>query len=351
MKKQIFLILMLTVFASANCVFGQTSAVHNSYPIPITCQNGPLSPIAGKSYNYDVLVNPTGGSFQWWATTNQNFMTATGNNISTMLTTPTGLLAASASYGVTSPTDNVDITWSSATLNAAETTPTFVVVQYDAPTTGCANNLKVYKIDPLLAFTVDIRNLTAKYDSVAYGTTIDTCASDIASAIYNVTDDAVDYDFGDNKLLFEVVLANFSNSATVSFSVTALGTGGPGDQSVDLAWGYTAAAAGTNVIGTDLPIGIVTTTAAITTNEPNTNEGVSIFVLATVNNKNFEGLNNTDFTLAVNATNAEGAADVVNTDCATQTNYEDYATQTINARPTVTDETLPAGDDFLPINN
>jgi len=357
MKKQLFLILTLAILASVQNVFGQ--ATHNSFPIPVTCPNGPLTPIAGKLYNYSVDVTPEGGNFQWWATTDQNFIAAGTNNIDDMLlsptTTPVGtdLLATSASYGTTSLTDNVDITWSSATLNAALATPTFVVVQYDAPATGCANNLKVYEIDPQLAFTVDIRNLTATYDSVDYGVQIDTCASEIESATYVVATGDVAYNYGDNQLLFEVVLANFSDEAEVSFRIEDLGLGAPGDQTVDLAWGYTPATAGGTAIAADLNENDVAGPITVTTNETNTNIGVSIFVLATVNNNNYEGIVNTPFTLAVNATNAEGEDDVVNTDCAQQTDFEDNATQNILARPEIQSTTPlvpgPGNAPFLPI--
>ncbi len=347
MKKSIFLIILLATISSTY-VMGQ-SADHNSYPIPLTgCADSSLAPIAGKSYNYQAIVNPTGGNFQWWATTNQNFISGGANNISTMLlsptTTPAGtdLLATSASYGTTTLTDNVDITWSSATLAAAETIPTFVVVQYDAPATGCSNNLKVLKINPMNGFTVDIRNMYSTYDTVAYGVTIDTCASQIAEATYNAAGNNVIYDFGDNQLLFEVVLANFSESATVSFSIADL----VAPQTADLAWGYTPATAGSTSLGTGLGNGPVVSTAAVVTDETNTSIGVSIFILATVNNNNYEGLLNTDFTLAVNAENAEGDPDVVNADC-TVADFEDLSTQTLLARPTVTE--TPAPDDFLPV--
>lgn len=333
MKKQL-LILVLALLASGNYIFGQ--ATHNNYPIPVVCANDSLNPIAGKPYTYQVEVDPEGGDFQWWATTDQTFMAAGTNNMSTMLlsptTTPTGteLLATSASYGTTSTTDNVQITWSSATLNNALTTETFVAVQYDAPAAGCANNLKVWEITPVNAFTVDIRNMTATYDSVAYGAVIDTCVSDVYGATYNAG--GVHYDYGDNQLLFEVVLANFTASATVEFEIRDLQVG----QTADLAWGYTPATAGGTAIAVDLGNGVYGTPIAMTTNATNTNEGVSIFVLATVNNNTYEGLVDTDFTLAVNATNAEGIDDVVNTDCGTTTDFEDSATQTLLARPSVT---------------
>ena len=345
MKKSIFLILML-VTLSSTYVLGQ--AGHNSYPIPLTgCSDSSLAPIAGKSYNYQAIVNPTGGNFQWWATTNQQFINGGVNNISTMLlsptTTPAGtdLIATSASYGTTSLTPNVDITWSSATLAAAQTTPTFVVVQYDAPAT-CGNNLKVLLIDPMNGFTVDVRNMYANYDTVAYGVTIDTCVSPIASAQYNATNNNVVYDFGDNKLLFEVVLANFSDSANVSFTLSNL----QGTQTADLSWGYTPATANTFPLGANLPNGLVPTSAPVETTETNTSVGVSFFVLATINNNTYQGLANTDFTLAVDAENSEGEPDVKNEDC-TIASFEDLATQTLLARPTVTE--TPAPDDFLPV--
>jgi len=333
MKKLILLILLLAFVFAGNYVFGQ--AVHNSYPIPLTgCETGPLNPIAGTSYNYSAVVNPLGGSFQWWATTDQNFISGGVNNIGTQLTVAAGeLLATSANYGISDPQDNVDITWASSTLAAATTTPTFVVVQYDAPVDdGCANNLKVMLIEPVNGFTVDIRNMYATYDTVAYGVVIDTCVSPIASAVYQAVPNNVLYDFGANQLLFEVVLANFSVGATVSFSIAGL----QGTQTADLAWGYSPATAGANSLGIGLPNGVVLNTANMTTNASQTDIGVSIFVLATVNNNTYEGLANVDFTLAVNAENADGYEDVVNSDCTLIEYFEDMATQTINARPGVT---------------
>jgi hypothetical protein len=348
MKKQ-FLILVLAFLASTVTVFGQT-AVHHSYPLPLFgCADGPLSPIAGKLYNYNVDVNPAGGQFQWWATTNQSFISGGTNNMNTMLlsptTTPPGtdLVATSASYGTGSPTDNADIAWSSSTLATAETTPTFVVVQYDAVPPGCSNNLKVYKIDPINGFTVDVRNLFGNYDTVAYGVPVDTCVSPVSEAIYNTGNNGIDYNFGDNKLLFEVVLANFTTSAVVSFSISNL----VAQQTADLSWGYTPATANTTALGSGLGNGDLVTDANVLTDETNTSVGVSIFVLATIHNNRYEGTADTPFTLAVDAVNAAGNPDVVNADC-TIASFEDQATQILLARPTVTSTTT--GGNFLIVN-
>jgi hypothetical protein len=340
MKKLIFLAMMLAILAGTNNVFGQC-AVHKSGPIPVACTTDPLHPMAGTPYNYSVTVNPTGGNFQWWATADQNFIAAGANNIGTRYTVLAGeLVATSASYGVTSTTDNVDITWASSTLSSPN--PIFVAVQYDAPAGGCANNLKVYQVQPVNAFTVDIKNLQWNYDTTAYGTLLDTCVSPIKSATYQAP--GVTYDFGDNALLYEVVLANFSVSATVSFSIAGLNAG----QSVDLSWGCTPATANANSLGLGLGNGLVALTANATTLETNTHVGVSIYVLAVVHNNNYEGLVNTDIALSVNAVNAEGLADVVNSDCSLTQNFEDTSTQRILPRPTVTNGTT--GGTFLIIN-
>lgn len=346
MKKSVFILFALIVFAGSYAL-GQ--ATHNSYPLPLVgCATGPLSPIAGNSYNYSALVDPTGGTFQWWATTDQAFIAGGANNIDTRLTVADGeLLATSGNYGTGGADDNVDITWASSTLAAAETTPTFVVVQYDAPAGECSNNLKVLKIDPVNGFTVDIKNMFEDFDTTAYGQLVDTCASLVQGASYNATEGNVTYDFGDNGLLFEVVLANFSVSATVDFSIAGLQLG----QTADLSWGYTPATAGGTAIDTDLPNGPVGIPITVTSSVPNTGIGVSIYVKAIVNNNYFEGITDADFTLAVNATNAEGDDDVVNDDCETQEDFEDMSTQRILARPTVTDETDPDPDDnFLGID-
>ena len=253
MKKLIFIIMMLALMVSSNLVLGQT-AVHNSWPMPISCANDPLHPIAGKPYTYNVDVTPTGGDFQWWATKDYNFIVDGANNIGTALTVAPGeLIATSANYGTTDVYDTVSITWSSEILANTDTltNPTFVAVQYDAPASGCANNLKVYSIMPVTAFTVDILNLDALGDTLAYGLPLDTCTSDIDSAIFILATRSIKYNFGDNQLLFEVVLANFTDSAYVSFDIAGLAPP-PYDQTVDLAWGYTIVTAGANTLGTGL---------------------------------------------------------------------------------------------------
>ena len=336
MKKQI-LLLVLAFFASVTA-FGQMKA--GSVPLPLVgCTNDALHPLAGVPYNYKAAVTPTGGNFQWWATKDFDFIKDNAgvlvNNSDKKLTVGTDLIATSASYGTTTSTDNVDITWSSATITGTTVTaPTFVVVQYDAATPACANNLKVYQILPINGFTVDIKNMDQAKVSLDYAAAYSTCVSNIASAKYDAVTKAVVTDYGKNVLYFEVVAANFTGSYTPSFQVAGLASAGQTVASLEL---YTDAAFATAAIPTTLTAGVYSPALPLTVDASvtNTTNGVSIYVKLTIANGAHETLTDDAIALSVNGLNASGEKDVVNTACNTQTDFEDTATQTLTKRPTV----------------
>lgn len=325
MKKQILIQLIMAMFAVVitNTAIGQ--AIHHTAPVALTCTSGPLNPIAGNPYNYGVTATPIGGDFQWWATTDQNFISAGTNNMASAqtLTTASGaLLGTSASYGVTSKTTSVDITWSSATLAAAVATPTFVVAQYDAT---CANNLKVYKITPTNGFTVDILNLDATKTAMAYGAPFTTCVSPIQSAKYSGGTIVTDY--GTNILYYEVVAANFTGSWVPTFTLPAAAAG----MTITVVWDYDLGFGTPHTANNGDPAA-----TAIT----NTSNGVSIFVRVTIQNGTHEGLTDYAYPLYVNGKDAANNLDVPNSDCTSApTLTDDLATQTLLARPTVTSTT------------
>jgi hypothetical protein len=330
MKKQFLIQLIMAMFAVVitNTAIGQ--AIHHENPVALTCTSGPLNPIAGNPYNYGVTATPAGGNFQWWATTDQDFIAAGTNNIGTKLTTASGaLLGTSASYGVTSVVNNVDITWSSATLSAAVATPTFVVAQYDAT---CANNLKVYKITPVNGFTVDIQNLDATKNPLGYGTSFSTCVSPVQSAKYVAG--AIVTDYGTNVLYYEVVAANFTGSWVPTFTLPAL----PAGMTATVVWDYDGTFAGaTHAANNGDPV---------LTSVTNTSNGVSIYVRVTIQNGTHEGLADVAYPLYVNGTDAASLPDVPNTDCTLAPSaLDDLATQTLLARPTVT--AAPATGTFV----
>ena len=85
MKKQILILTFILVasIASISNVFGQ-NATPGSAPMPLTCSDGALTPMAGKSYDYQAEFAPTGGDAYWYATKSTTFMTLPTLPCSTM---------------------------------------------------------------------------------------------------------------------------------------------------------------------------------------------------------------------------------------------------------------------------
>jgi len=367
MKKQILIFAMLTlavVFAGLNKTFGQT-AVNNTDARPVTCVDpanpDPLRPIAGVPYRYETNVTPVGtpgspGTAHWFVTTDINFITG-GALTTNVEAVGDDYLGAAATLGDVSTDDTnnpnpqgIDITWKSEGLSQVDDATNnflFVGVMYTAPADACANNIQVWKIEPVIAFTLDITNVEfdgTDYTPIAFDTDLPQCFDVVASAVYDHGSTSVLMDYGTQTLFFEIIAANFSTSFDAWFELDGLQTG----QTANVYWGYTPATA-TNQIGTDVSgTWTMTSTDAITatTSESNTSAGVSIYVRVEISNNNFEGLIDTPITLAVDGTDSAGNTDV-DSDCNEETAFADEATQTLEARPTIDSED-PAS--FVPKN-
>lgn len=348
MKKQI-VIFLLTFMFSISLTFGQ-DAKQGSAPRGIDCLDGPLNPIAGKKYFYEAAATPAGGQFLFWATKDYSFISTTSGttttNVGTRLTTTTQLLQTSANYGTAAASEIVEITWSDATLNGTTAAaPTFVAVHYQAPSTGgCADNLKVWKIEPIKAFTVDIRNLNNDtFAALNYDIETEQCLDIVRGATW-VTD-KVEYDFGTQYLYFEVIAANFTNSWTPTFVLT----GNHPSQTYTIEW-------------TDTPPPFTgatwyPATTAVPTTASSTELGVSIYVRVTIANNNYEGIADRDITLAVDGQNSVGDWDIENNTLSdagplcnptTGADQMDQATQVLKARP---EETPVDPGTFAPGDN
>jgi hypothetical protein len=346
MKKQVFILIILACCAGT-FTFGQ--AIKGSDPVPVACGTvGPLFPIAGLPYDYTVSFSPTGGTAYWYATTSKTFITADARVATEEIVGGDYVTAATGAYRTpTIDGTTTRITWNSKGLaTAAAAAPTvadppalFVVVEYLATAPDCANNMKVYPIRPIDAFTVDILNLTAAgaHTPLAYGAPDAQCFDQVQSALWQAGgidgNGEIDYNFGTNVLYYEVIAANFTGQFTPSFQITGLQP----TQTALIEWGYTL---GTydhalTLLSAD---GIATSAAPATTLVTNTSLGVSIYVRVTIENDDFEGLAITPITLAVDAINAESSVDIVNSTCVKPAlaDFIDTALQNLNPRPTVT---------------
>lgn len=334
MKKQILILsfFVLALIAGTTNSFGQNAAP-GSAPMPLTCTDGPLNPMAGKSYDYQAEFAPVGGDAYWYGTKSTTFMTA-GARVATELASGGADIAASTNY-MTSATvatnpSTAAITWTSSALAGVDgSNPLFVVVEYE-DAAACTNNMKVYQIEPINAFTVDIMNYTqaATPAPTAYGTEVDQCYDGVASAAWAAG--SMTYDYGTNVLYYEVVAANFTGTFTPTFRLGGL----QGAQTADIEWGVVNGTYDQTVTAGSGNGDYAA--ASISTTETATASGVSIYVRVTVDNLTYEGLTTDGITLAVDAVNSEGQADVDNSDCGVTTAFSDVATQNLTLRPTVT---------------
>lgn len=336
MKKQILMLafLVLTTFVTTT-VFGQT-AVHNSAPQAApSCANDALHPIAGVPYTYTVAGAPGGGNYTWWATTNTNFITGgvLQNTAANVLVAPNVIPTTAAQYNSATNTSNtIELTWGTDILAAAmgaTGTPTFVSVYYTNDP-NCNDNLKVFQVEPVNAFMVDITNVeNATLASLGYGVAEDQCYDQVQTASWAAN--TMTYNYGTNILYFEVVASNFSGTWTPTFTLTGL----QGGQTATMEWAYTTAFAN--------PVAVTSGTASptpVTTAVTNTSNGVSIYVRVTIANNAWEGLGNDNISLAVTGTNSANQRDVLATDCTVPaTLASNTATQTLNLRPTMTETT------------
>jgi hypothetical protein len=225
MKKQI-LILVLAIFA----IGFSSTAFAQFVPRPITCLSADaLHPIAGQPYDYTISVpTPIGDkTVLWMATQSTTFITNEAVVAAAEVAGVSAYLAANgANYNIaTTDLFTMSLTWKSFTYDPAA--PVFVLVNVvNADGTCSPNNLKIWRIEPINAFTLDIDNRlmdnAGDHTPEDYGDDYERCRSSIASAAYNFTTEGVTYDFGRDSLFFQVVAANWSGAWKPSFTIAGV---------------------------------------------------------------------------------------------------------------------------------
>jgi hypothetical protein len=366
MKKQFLVLALVLVAFMASVTISLGQAVKWSDPRPFTCEDDALHPIAGKLYTYEAEGLPSGGTWRFWATQDPNFITDNAGtpvfNSGTALEVTDGeLLFASPDYNIdvldiAANTDgSIQLRWSSTILAATEyrVTPTFVVAYY-VDANGCTDNIKVWELDPMNGFIVDviaidIADPAASQD--AYDTTPEQCVDNIESAIYQAG--AMVYDYGDNYLYFEFIAANFTNYWVPTFELTGI----DGSQAItsyeftyDTPDTWDASTVWEELLSGDTEIEPAASVTDITL-------GVSIFVRVLIDHNQFEHLADVTYTMTLDGQNADGLWDVRNEDCAepdpNEADGADTATSVITLRPTVSEVTtspIAPNEEFIPGN-
>ena len=331
MKKQL---LVLAIF-----VLASFSAINVSYA---QCDDA-LKPMAGKKYTYSITVNPTGGTFDWFVTTDPHI------SVAAPVANGTGaagdIIVAGTGYNLpTSTAATIDITWTAKAVADANATPTptkyYLVVKY---TTSCTNNIKPWKITPINLFQIAVENVNLT--GAAY---VDICRVGFVDAIIGA-DDKVTYDFGENALYLKVTANNFTGSWTPKVDIAALTASITAPQTIkSIEWSLTTTFTGTSNF--DLATGLAKT-AVPDKGADNVTTGTDefVYVKVVITDGKFEGT--ADQTLALNwsATDIAGNKDVdvvAGTPC-TITAVVNNVTQLLKARPAITN---PNPTPFLSAN-
>ena len=363
MKKQILFLAFFTlaiIFAGTSKSYGQL--LPRTTPAAIdtlvcVANSLPLHPVPGIPYVYR-MDGTTGEentyAWTWWATKDTTFINASGLKTSGSLSAPSdGLMFTGANYlNSVVDADSVVITWSPEVLantdyegtpdpTGATPSPTFVVAYANG--INCADNIEVYEINPVPAFTVDIANITE--DGTVLDWDVDTaeCVDIVRSATYRNA--LLEMDYGTDTLYFEIVASNFVTSWTPYFSILG---GLNGSQTADLliSLDYAAAQAGTPITGTTELTGLtagqhgwgddIELTAATASEVPN---GVKLVARVIIHNNTYESLTSSNFNLAVDGQDFTNQWDMEDTDCSDPTtavrNEIDEAVQIIRPRPTI----------------
>lgn len=346
--------------------------------VDATClANDAIHPMPGTPYNYTINVPTPAGvkEYTWLVTQDKNFITAPGTlTPAANRETTSGNFLAATGTGYNDPataSETITLTWKSFVYDPSN--PVFVVVQVRSAVTGtCSpNNLKVFMIQPINAFTLDIANVGADKTTVAdFDTPVERCVADIVSATFDPsTPQGVLYDYGVDYLYYIVTAANFSTSWRPSIKISGLD---PKETVAAVEWfrptdtGFATPEAMVLTDGTYLSTNPVTALNASGTVGAS---GESIVVRVTIDHTNganqYEGITDETITLAIDGQTQLGSIPIgdihhsasqpiANTDCGHEDGFKyDVAIQTLKARPDIQSATVavpgPGIIPFLPV--
>ena len=336
MKKQILILVLfvLAAFAGINKSYGQ-------------CVEGPLSPAAGRTYNYGVTVTGSGtaAAHLWYVTQDLNIL-----NPTTILTpgASAGLgdftvAAGGSTYSTTTGgQNNINIIWNPIAVSNAN--PYYLVVKYTetspAPGSCTVENMKVYRIKPINTFL-----LAVNASDLTGATATATCAAPVSFAtITPGTNTAtVEYRYGQNTLYFKVTASGILGAWKPTVNLPALG--GLGQNYVSVDWtanGGTSWTGMTGAAGSNLAGGTFTSTADATVTDATA--GTPIVVRVVIDNRNFETLVDQTINLGVDGWLPTGytISDIKSiSDCTDEIPFGKNANFIIQKRPTVA-ATVPA---------
>lgn len=321
MKKQILflMVFVLAAFAGINKSYGQ-------------CTADALHPAAGVVYHYTTTVLGSGysgtGTYEWYVTTNPDIKAKDKKVLAD------GLFSAMS--GET--TADVAITWTSAAVALAKTTPIYVALWYSETNsvgTCVAENVRALQIAPVNTFLLAIEPTNAT------GTTLtpNVCAADVVSALVDHpadvstgqdnTNASMHIVYGTNTLYYKITASGVNSNWKPQVRIPAL-TAPQAYTSID--WSADGGSTWTN-------IGSAAGDITLTSDYAATVAGTDYILRLVINQNEYESLADQILNVAVDGTLAPGYTinDIKSaTDCTDEAIFGKKADGTILARPTIT---------------
>jgi hypothetical protein len=362
MKKSI-LILIVAIFAIGfSSSYGQVTCPVPRTVDPVCLPSDALHPKAGNPYNYTVVVPTPPGTkeYTWFVTQDQNFITGGILTANREFPIPS-LHVAATGVGYNNPatgTATLSITWKYWVPDPA--LPVFVVINVRnlpiIPDVCISQNMKVFKIMPVNAFTLDIQNVKLDHTTPGYEVQIDRCIHDIVSAKYDINSpEGVIYDFGTDSLFYVVTAANFTRAWRPSVQLSGLD---PNETVARVEWARPADFAFATPHAFTLTAGTWNANdSVLALNGIGVDSiGECILIRVTLDHSrtgfpSFQGLTDEVTVLAVDGMATGAVPDVhwsstlpvVNAFCGLPDGFQfDLAQQTIKARPNITAPGMPA---------
>jgi hypothetical protein len=340
MKKQLFLIVILALFAGISSVNAQ-------------CVGNGFNPSAGTPYVYEVTVPPgngylggLNGTYTWYVTQDVNLLNA-GAIILPGPSFSVNVGAGLSTYNsVVGTTFQLSLTWTAAAVLSPN--PFFLVLKYSEPNSnaaepgGCSGtNIRVWQINPINTFLLAITGSTptgVQFDPA------NQCAAPVTGAV--VTPGApttVAYTYGTNTLYYRVLASGASGVWTPSVLLPALANLGQNYTGVD--WTDDLTGLGTwNAFNVPSPIGNTTGgsfSSTATANITDPAAGTPILVRIQISNVNYETLADQPILVGIDGLLPTGMSDIwggagpIPDPCAQADPFAKTATYTILARPNV----------------
>jgi hypothetical protein len=350
MKKQLFLIVLLALFAGISSV--------NAQP----CVGNGFTPSAGTDYSYVVTIPPTGGYtgvggvYNWYITQDVNLLNTLAIIPAVNANFSVNVGAGLSTYNSLVPggtTNTIGLQWTPAASGQVF----YLVLKYsesnpNAIAPGCAaQNIRVWQINPnnatnfLLAISGASNNGTAL-------TIANQCAADVDGAtVIPGSPTKIDYNYGENIIYYRVDATGTTGNWTPSIRLPLLAGAALSQVYAIAEWNDDVtgvAGTWTAFAGAPFPNTGGDFTSPIPAAIADPLLGASILIRVRISNVNYETLANQPITVGIDGYLPSGLSDIIGPGavlpalpCDQEVVFGKQATYTILARPDITPVTGP----------